>query len=405
MDVSTDKLLRGILNRTLDDIGLYLLESIRIVFPISFELRHQASKVLQAVASKTENNVAFAMLVAGDDHDLVTLVQTAHRPHQLRASDWHSLVNFLGKQKEFISRNNTELWIPVCLPRFHSSGLLYGYTKCLHVPSKLALILLTSDGTTEQFQILRGASQLIQKELQLPANADTILTIVETTEDGYATTSSSADDVAWKRKTNMLSDHESSSMSMDSTSEDDYVQISSDMFGNNLSKGETENKLLVQLQNAKEAMTVDNICKRYLDDVDEPPMHFIFRLDIPVKSPSELGHLSQCISPSLAKTPTENDSYVKQILWSSYQKLSLRLRLGSASVEATMDALDMINDSCNNGSNGDGKSGQASNFPGIGEHCPAIGLFECPVYASDGLSYIIDGDLLFLGMNGKDFEL
>ena len=44
-------------------------------------------------------------------------------------------------------------------------------------------------------------------------------------------------------------------------------------------------------------------------------------------------------------------------------------------------------------------------FTGIGRHCPAIGLSESAPYNSDGLSYIIEGNEIFLAMNGKNFEL
>lgn len=389
MDITTENMLRRVLTQTSNSVGKYLVEAFPLVSPLSFELRHHASKVLLSVTDKPENNVAFAMLVAGDDHDMVTLVQPAHRSHQLRASDWHAMVTFFGKQKEFISTNNTELWIPICLPRFHSSGFLYAYTKCFHVPTKLALVLLTPLGTTEQFEIARRASQRIQKELHLPTNPESILTVVEKSASSIDATLQG-----------------SSSTSMDSVAEDDYVQISVDMVQKGLPDGESYSNLLTQLHDAQEISTVESICKRYLKDAEEQPKQFVFRLDVPIKSPSGLGHLSQCIVASLKRERLE-DKVREQKMWTNYQKLSLRLRLGSASIEAAMDAFDMIDDSCKNRSDesATGTNTQPGSFPGIGENCAAIGLFESPAYATDGLSYIIDGDKMYLGMNGNDFEL
>ena len=65
-----------------------------------------------------------------------------------------------------------------------------------------------------------------------------------------------------------------------------------------------------------------------------------------------------------------------------------------------MDAFDMINASCS-----DEESNNHGGFPGIGKNCPAISLMESPAYTADGLSYIVEDGIIFLGMNGKDFEL
>jgi hypothetical protein len=61
-----------------------------------------------------------------------------------------------------------------------------------------------------------------------------------------------------------------------------------------------------------------------------------------------------------------------------------------------MDAFDMImQDEIANGH---------GSFPGIAKNCPAIGLLESPPNVH-GVSYIVEGSEIFLGMNGRDFEL
>ncbi|KAL3918972.1 MAG: hypothetical protein SGILL_003987 [Bacillariaceae sp.] len=403
LDSSSRNLLQGIIQQSdssggvvnnNNSTGSFLVSAVPTLFPLSLDLRQKASKVLQSVAGRLENNIAFALLVAGDK--LVTLVQPLLRPHQLRASDLHLLLNFLGNQPHLFS-SSTELWIPMCLPRFNSTGFLYAYTKCFHVQSKLALILLSSHGTTEQFQILRSTSQIIQQELQLPSSADTILTILESGRgDGSA---ASLTDVGWRRSSVVNANDES--VSFDSTLEDDYVNISADMLEQD-NNDNNNNAFLMQIRRAQHVATMENICKRYLsDDDNECLYHFLYRLDVLVKGHQGTGHLSQCISPAVPVMPNDSpDHDWRQKLWSNYEKLSLRLRLGSATVESTMDAFDMINESCapNTGNN-------EGAFPGIGKDCPAIGLLESPAYTADGLSYIVDGTGIFVGMNGKDFEL
>ena len=68
-----------------------------------------------------------------------------------------------------------------------------------------------------------------------------------------------------------------------------------------------------------------------------------------------------------------------------------------------MDAFDMIkNDSCADENN----TNESGVFPGIGRHCPAIGLHESPPYNTDsGLSWIVEDDVIYLAINGKHFEL
>jgi len=135
-------------------------------------------------------------------------------------------------------------------------------------------------------------------------------------------------------------------------------------------------------------------------------VHFMFRLDVPIvrKDPrgarynQEGGYLAQCIS-SPVEFPFVN-TLAKQRLWSTYQKLSLRLRLRSATVEATLDAFDMIQRE---------HEAKHSHFPGIGKDCPAMELVESSPTFQDGISYVVDGYDTFLALSGKscgkNFEL
>jgi hypothetical protein len=396
---SSDNLLRGILDGSSPEWnpGQFLVAGVQSVYPVSNRIRHKASMVLQSIAGRPENNTAFALLVVGDK--LLTVVQPAFMPHQLRVSDLHLILNFVGKQPGLVSG---ELWIPMCLPRFNSAGFLYAYTCCLNIQSKLTLILLTSHNTPEQFKILRSSSQQIRADLDLPAVSDSVLTIVA--DDGSGSVSSAAtvpgSDIGWRRNYD-----ESTSF------DDDYVNVS--MEGNDMVE---EGELLRQVRQAIELSTMEHICRQYLD-AEESLIHFLFRVDIPVKNSrhnhsrrlqhwqqhpnSGSGHLSQCISPSIEDEAYSSSSFRRK-LWSNYQKLSLRLRLGSATAESAMDAFDMINESYRND---EAKIIEEGGFPGIAKSCPAMGLFESQPFNSDGLSYIVQDNEIFLAMNGKNFEL
>jgi len=395
---SNDNLLRGLLDESDPEgnPGPFLVSSVQSFFPISYRVRHETSKTLQSMAGKMENNIAFAMLIVGNR--LLTVVQPSYRPHQLRVSDLHLVINFIGKQPGLMSG---EQWIPMCLPRFNSRGFLYAYTNCFDTESKLTLVLLSSHSTTEQFQILRTAAQKIRERLHVPLASDSVLTIVKDEKVlSSSSTNSATSDVLWKRT--------SDSFDNSSTNEDGFVNISAEMLGKEGGIPEEED-LLHQVKHAIEISSTDFIRTRYLkDEGSHSVLHFLVRYDISVENclrkkrynKQQPGYLSQCVSLPLVAPFACRSS--RRRLWSNYQKLSLRLRLGSASVESSIDAFDMIkNDS---GLNDKEKSGLGF-FDGIGRYCPAIGLNESTPYNSDGLSYVIEGDETFLAMNGKFFEL
>jgi len=205
--------------------------------------------------------------------------------------------------------------------------------------------------------------------------------------------------VAWKRTSESF-------YNSSTTTDEGFVNISADMLGNDNSTVE-EGELLRQVRQSLELSSMEHICNQYLKDEDSPSLlHFLFRLDVPIEKTSQRKkqhqqqprYLSQCISPPVIAPFQKTSS--RRRLWSNYQKLSLRLRLGSATVEASMDAFDMIkNDSCTDEND--------TNEPGVfsGIDCPSIGLHESPPYFNTGLSYIVEDDVIYLAITGKHFEL
>ena len=395
---SNDNLLRGILDQSAPDgnPAPFLVSCVQSCFPLSHKIRHNTSKILQSIAGRSENNVAFALLIVGDK--LVSVVQPSYRPHQLRISDLHLVINFIEKQPNL---NSSELWIPMCLPRFNSTGFLYAYANCFDITSKLTLVLLSSHNTTEQFRILRTASREIRESLNISPALNTVLNIVNNEPVSSSSCKHTpSSDVVWKRT--------SESFDNSSTTDEGFVNISADMLGKDCLVVE-EGNLLHQVRHSLELSLIDYIRSHYLKDEDSLSLlHFLFRMDVPVGNSlhknmhrkKQSGYLPQCVSPPV--TEPFNTISSRRRLWNNYQKLSLRLRLGSATVESCSDAFDMIkNDSCTMEND---RSGFHA-FTGIGSDCPAIGLTESAPYNSDGLSYIMEGDSLFLAMNGKNFEL
>ena len=386
---SGDNLLRGLLDESGPDGngGPFLVGAVQSLFPISHKLRKVVSQVLQSVGNATEN-LAFALIILGDK--LLSLVQPPYRPHQLKASDIHLIVKFVNRQPGLV---NSELWLPMCLPRFNSSGFMYAYTNCLDAESQLSLVLVSSHNTTEQFQVLRDAACRIRETLGFPSTSDTILTINPASASPSGTTNQHGEflseatpkDVDWKREESCDID-------------DDYVTVSRDMVGSRTDHSKPYSALMDEIYESLDRSTFETISKQYLEDEDASlVLHFLLRADFATKANAKTsgkGVLSQCISPSVWTAPFHS-SHGRRRLWISYQQLSLRLRLGSATPEACSDAFDMIS-----------RAGPCDDqgFPSIASDCPAMGLAESPPNVH-GITYIVDNSEIFFAMNGRDFEL
>jgi len=385
MIVSNENLLHGILDESGPNgchAGPMLVEAIPMLHPISPKARQHVSKTLQSIGQTTENT-AFALLITGGK--LLSLVQPAFRPHQLRVSDLHLLLNLLNRR----GMHNSELWIPVCLPRFHSSAFMHAYTKCLDPAQDGAdgtvLILISPHGTTEQFQRFRSAAATLCDILGFRTESNRVLTVRDATRDGQ-------EDVEWKREESF------------DVSEEDFVSIPTES-----ERRRYKELLLQEIRAAQLHSSWDALVRNYMTEEKDTAentqgcdgrllLHFLFRMDITIQNCSRQssaakagkGHLSQCISPPIPFASTEE----RQRLWCNYAQLSLRLRLGSATTESSMDAFDMITqDQTSHGG-----------FPGIAKDCPGIGLLESPPN-DHGVSYIVEESKIFLAMNGRGFEL
>jgi hypothetical protein len=95
--------------------------------------------------------------------------------------------------------------------------------------------------------------------------------------------------------------------------------------------------------------------------------------------------LSQCVSSPFRGAISAGEA--RRNAWLAYQRLSLRLRLGSAAPEATHDALDRI-----------AVQDRASEF------CLGMKLAETSPSA-ERVSYVSEGGLTYLALNGAEFEL
>lgn len=83
---------------------------------------------------------------------------------RLRSTDVLLLLNFIESQKKALVE--TEVWTPVCLPRFNDRGFLHAYVAFLEPTSGLCLVLLAGDESHETFRTFRDMRVAIEAALR-----------------------------------------------------------------------------------------------------------------------------------------------------------------------------------------------------------------------------------------------
>lgn len=372
---ASETVMRGMLNDSGAEgerVASYLTGAIEVVGPIAKDLREKTSLTLLGICNETPNTV-FAILLVGEK--LLSLVQPSYLPHQLHPSDLRILIKFITCQPGLFT--SCELWSPICLPRFNASGFLYAYSSCLHERTKLSLVLVSQMNETTQFDLFRQASTKIRKELGLPLAVGSVLKIGvdERTNDT---------DVAWKR----LDD--------DSSVDGDSADASKVRTSSRGVANAHQDPLLSEILDAIDLENFSELVDEYMGI--GKVLHFVFRKDVQVSGHTnkECGQLPQCFSPPLDFA----DAKSKRRVWSIYQKLCLRMRLGSATTEVTWDGYNEMLEANLSGVD------HETDVPLIHPSSSAVAqaLTES-IPKTNGITYMVDGKELFLAMNGKGFEL
>ncbi|XP_035204866.1 vacuolar fusion protein MON1 homolog A-like [Stegodyphus dumicola] len=105
--------------------------------PLDSSIREVIGQTLAQYCGKIKN-IVFAILLS--ENQLVTLVRM--KKYFLHPADLHLIMNLVSASESFKSM---ESWIPICLPKFDSSGFLHGHISYLDEENKCCLMLLTVD--------------------------------------------------------------------------------------------------------------------------------------------------------------------------------------------------------------------------------------------------------------------
>jgi First Longin domain of FUZ, MON1 and HPS1/Second Longin domain of FUZ, MON1 and HPS1 len=366
----------------------FVTAGVPVFRPLSYAARDRASAVLQQVGGETVQTFA-ALLMVGPA--LVTLVQSSYSPHQLKSVDLNLVLHFVHRQQI-----NSELWLPLCLPRFNSAGFMHCYVHCLDMASKLTLVLMSQDGSTEQFQVFRAASARIRRCLGIPVEDRSILEILdssgivnESSDTQPESSKNASSDVQWRRN---------SSISNEKDFEEDYEMVSHFEDGTSIS-GESFIRLLQSEQEtSSRGLPVEEalLLEFQHENGSVGLLHFCFRSNVAIlpehysksNNPGSMGRLTQCLAPDVPFATK------KRHVWSAYQRLHLRLRLGSASACSMFSACQLANDIAE-GSTSMSNTGKYFRTMLLSESIPSI----------EGFAYLSEGSETFLAMNGRGFEL
>ncbi|XP_041452850.1 protein SAND-like [Lytechinus variegatus] len=117
----------------MDHDPCFLLTAIRCL-PLDSTIRDMIGSAMHSAKVK---DLVFAILIA--DNQLVTLVRM--KKYILHPADLHLILNLLNKSTSF---KHSDSWLPICLPKFDSSGFLHAHISYLS-ESPACLVLLTVD--------------------------------------------------------------------------------------------------------------------------------------------------------------------------------------------------------------------------------------------------------------------
>ena len=348
------------------------LGGIPIFGPVPYEMRTYMSSVLTTICSKYESILFALVTIQGQ---LFNLLQPHRHMLQLQPYDLNMLLSFLESQNTL---EGNELWVPLCLPRLDQTGFVHAY-RC-SLDGSMSLVLLSQNGSLEEFTMLQQAAREIQTCAGLEREKKPIMRIYSLNSDF----GSSDEDLVWE-----LTHEKDPSEHSGSDVRDIDLKL-------NPSQGENKAHCLNLIRNFQRMVRKvirynEEVRNRMMADYCSmgAAVHFHLQCYTPIRhfqhgKPS-VGTFSQCIGPCMNTLP---DDLLKQRVYEMYEKLSIQLRFDSLSVESTMDALDTItNDS-------------SKECHDISQYCPSRLLHES--IPPKGRSYILNGEELFYCFSDGD---
>ena len=133
MIAGSERLIRS-LSSAMDTDPCFMLGSVRVL-PMPSSSREDISKAISKECARAKN-VVFAILIA--NNQLVTL--TRMKKYYIHPADLHLIFSLINSTESF---KMSEAWIPICLPKFDSSGFMQAHVSYLSDDCPACLMMLT----------------------------------------------------------------------------------------------------------------------------------------------------------------------------------------------------------------------------------------------------------------------
>ena len=356
------------------------LGGVDIVTPIPVEIRNFTSKVLATECSK-KSTIIYAILSNGKK--LFNIIQPHAREHQLNSFDLNLLLHFFESQTLL---QGSELWFPICLPRLSSAADVYCYHCYLGV-ADMKLTLVSQEPSIEEFQSLQSTALKIRRAMGIESEKNEILRIYNISDKDKASDDLSGDErLIWER--NVLEDTDS---------EDEILTHDHEV-------GSNRRFIAYWTYHMKKALDQefqDELMQNYCNMASL--MHFVFIQNVPIRhcdsGADSGGKLAQVFGPPLRLTRMGDDGSHEKLserkIWQKYQQLSLKLRLGSDSVETTLGSYDELTKKAANGTAPDS----------INQHLPSQLLLEEDCWTENDFVVLSDEDGGYIALSGKEYVL
>lgn len=143
----------------MDSDPSFMLGAVRCL-PLPGSIRDSITQAIIQACCKVKNLV-FAILLVKEQ--LVSLVRM--KKYYVHPADLHLIINMVCTSESF---KTAELWMPICLPRFDSSGFLHAHVSYLNDDCPACLLLLTTD--PDMFFTLSDCKLKIVEKLQRSGN-------------------------------------------------------------------------------------------------------------------------------------------------------------------------------------------------------------------------------------------
>lgn len=152
-----------ICNKFHPDLLLGALECLNLKKSVRRKLHSLMLERTMADGNNTRGKLLYGLIVAPGNR-LVSVLRP--RGHTLHTTDLHLLFSLIFNQFQHLE-DDQELWVPVCFPKFNSSGFLYCYIKFLpheQQQDRSALVLISAQ--KDAFFALREIGERIVNQIQ-----------------------------------------------------------------------------------------------------------------------------------------------------------------------------------------------------------------------------------------------